>query len=248
MNALAQKYTPWLLLFGRTILFFTVQALFAFGLVIISDPSPWDASASLWMISVAISNLVCLAAMAALYRAEGKNYWDIFKISRSTVKADLLSLVLLTLIMAPIGVLPNILLGKAIFGSSEAALTYLIRPLPVWIAIAGIILFPITQGATELGTYFFCVMPRISKKEVSEGIKPSLSAYLICALMLGFQHIAAPFHFDAKYILWRGLMFVPFALFIGWVLRWRPRLMPYVAVIHTLMDLSFAAMVLPYIF
>ena len=222
MNTLAQKYTPWLLLFGRTILFFLVQALFAFGLVIINDPSPWDASASLWMIAVTISNLVCLAAITALYRSEGKNYWDIFKISRSTIKTDLLSLLLITLIMAPVSMLPNILLGKAIFGSSEATLPYLIRPLPVWIAIAGIILFPITQGATELGTYFFCVMPRISKKEVSSGKNPSISAYLISALMLGIQHIAVPFHFDAKYMLWRGLMFIPFAFLIGWVLRWRP--------------------------
>ena len=50
--------------------------------------------------------------------------------------------------------------------------------------------------------------------------------------------------FDLRFILWRGLMFIPFAFFAGIVLHWRPRLLPYMAMVHVLMDLSFAMMLL----
>ena len=39
-------------------------------------------------------------------------------------------------------------------------------------------------------------------------------------------------------------MFIPFAFLAGIALRWRPRLLPYVAIIHILMDMSFASMLL----
>ncbi|RPI87094.1 MAG: hypothetical protein EHM41_06220 [Chloroflexi bacterium] len=73
---------------------------------------------------------------------------------------------------------------------------------------------------------------------------PNLLPVLLPALMLGFQHIAAPFVVDARFIAWRGLMFIPFAFAIGIILHWRPRLLPYAAFIHVLMDLSFATMFL----
>jgi hypothetical protein len=39
-------------------------------------------------------------------------------------------------------------------------------------------------------------------------------------------------------------MFIPFALAIGLVLHWRPRLLPYFMIIHWLIDLPVAWMVL----
>ena len=39
-------------------------------------------------------------------------------------------------------------------------------------------------------------------------------------------------------------MFLPFAVLVALVMRARPRLMPYIAVIHVLMDLSVAVMFL----
>jgi hypothetical protein len=73
---------------------------------------------------------------------------------------------------------------------------------------------------------------------------PGWLALTIPSLMLGFQHVGVPFLFNAPYLLWRGLMFVPFAFLAGMVLRWRPRMFPYLAVIHVLMDMAFAAMLL----
>ncbi|MBP7694737.1 MAG: hypothetical protein KA764_22635, partial [Anaerolineales bacterium] len=70
-------------------------------------------------------------------------------------------------------------------------------------------------------------------------------ALSLAALMLGLQHLAMPFLFDLRFITWRALMYLPFALVTGLLLRWRPRLLPYFAIVHTLMNLSLAAMFLP---
>ncbi|MBE2224976.1 MAG: hypothetical protein IAF02_25780 [Anaerolineae bacterium] len=53
-----------------------------------------------------------------------------------------------------------------------------------------------------------------------------------------------PFLPDARFIIYRLVMFLPFAILIALVMHWRPRLMPYMAVIHVLMDMSVAVMFL----
>ncbi len=82
-------------------------------------------------------------------------------------------------------------------------------------------------------------MPRFE----SQGLKKWL-ALSLPALMLGLQHIAAPLLFDMDFILWRGLMFIPFAFLVGLAFRWRPQLLPYFVVVHIIMNMSFAAMFL----
>jgi hypothetical protein len=45
-----------------------------------------------------------------------------------------------------------------------------------------------------------------------------------------------------RFIAWRLVMFMPFAFLVALVMRWRPRLLPYLAIVHALMDISAAAM------
>jgi hypothetical protein len=44
--------------------------------------------------------------------------------------------------------------------------------------------------------------------------------------------------FDARFIGWRLIMFIPFGLLVAVLLRWRPPLLPYMVVVHMLMDAS----------
>jgi membrane protease YdiL (CAAX protease family) len=99
--------------------------------------------------------------------------------------------------------------------------------------------FPITQGLVELALYFLYVMPRLDPRPF-----PNLRPLLLPGLMLGLQHFAVPLLFNPSFILWRALMYIPFAFAVGLILHWRPRLLPYLAIIHVLMDMSFAAMFL----
>ena len=145
----------------------------------------------------------------------------------------------LLVLIAPIAFLPNILLGKWLFGDSLTSLNMIVRPLPYWAAIISILLFPFTQGLVEIATYFSFVMPQFEK----QGMRPWLALGLP-VLLLSLQHIAVPLLFDSHFILWRALMFLPFALLLGIVMRWRPRLLPYLAILHILLDISLPIMFL----
>jgi len=228
-----------LFLFGRTGLFLAIQAVFALGFFLTGSSTAWEAGAAWWPMVVTIANLICLAGMVTASRKEGKNFWDLFRIRRETILVDLLVLLAAFLVIGPAGYFPNPMLAKWLFGGSEPVLALLVRPLPVWAAYASIVLFPITQGLVELALYFGFVMPRLSQRRF-----PNLLPVLLPALMLGLQHAGLPFVFDARFIAWRALMFIPFALTVGVLLHFRPRLLPYAAVIHILMDMSFATMFL----
>lgn len=239
MNATNVKLYPWLLLFGRTCLALGIQALFALGFYVGGAAHAWEASAAWWPLGVTLVNLICLVTMVRLVGNEGGNYWAIFRLQREQMKDDLIALVLILLITGPVSYLPNILLGNALFGDVQQTLTLLVRPLPLWAAVLSVLVFPVTQGLVELPLYFRYVLPRLQQQGVSTGLAVALTA-----LMLGLQHVAMPFLFNNRFILWRGLMFLPFAFLVGIVLAWRPRLLPYLVVVHWLLDLAFAAMLL----
>ena len=143
------------------------------------------------------------------------------------------------IIAAPVSLLPNIVLAGYFFGSPEAALGLLLRPLPMWAAIISLVLFPLTQGLAEISIYFSYLMPKFKEQDM-----PSWLALSLPAIFLGAQHIAIPLLFNTRFILWRLLMFMPFAFLVGIVMNWRPRLLPYLAILHILMDVSFAVMLL----
>lgn len=239
MNSTNAKAFPWLLLFGRTVLFFGVQALFALGIYASGAAQAWDAGADWWPLGVTLVNGICLATMVFLMQSEGDNYWALFRIQRPHVKADLLALGVILIIAAPVSYLPNLLLANALFGDTQQALDLFVRPLPYWAAVASILLFPITQGLVELPLYFLYVMPRLHRQGMNRAW-----ALTLVAVMLSLQHIAIPFLFNLRFITWRALMFLPFAFLVGFVLDWRPRLLPYLAIVHVLLDLATAAMLL----
>lgn len=238
-TTITKPSTAWLMLFSRLVLFAGVQALFALGFFLVGDVRAWESSANWWPTVVAAVNLLCAVLLIRIFHSEGESYWDIFHIRRETLLGDILIVFVLFVLGGPLGYFPNPLLAQALWGDPQIALPLLVRPLPLWAVYASILLFPITQGLAELATYFGYVMPRLE----SQGVRPWL-AITLPALFLGLQHSAVPLLFDLRFILWRGLMFLPFAVFVGIVLHWRPRLLPYFVVIHVLMDISFALMLL----
>jgi len=221
------------MLFSRITLFLLVQLIFALVFYLIGKTPAWENSANWWPLTVALADLVCLFLLIAVFRAEGENYWHLFRIERQHLWGDLLAMLVLTVLAAPLTFLPNVILAQSLFGDSAAVGDLFYRPLPYWAVYLAILAFPILQGLTETPTYFGYVMPRFEKQGMSKWLAISLPA-----LLLGFQHIAMPFLLDRRFIIWRGLMFIPFALLVGFAFHWRPRLLPYFVVIHILMNMS----------
>lgn len=230
---------PWLMLLIRSLLFLAFQALVALAFLLLGSSDAWTASAGWWPFAVIFTDLACLALLIHFYREEGKRFWDFFRFERQFIKQDLLFLLGFLVIAGPLGYLPNILSARWLFGNPQVALDLLVRPLPVWAAIVSFALFPLLQGLVEIPTYMLYAMPRLE----AQGLRPWLAVSL-ASFFLSAQHMFAPFLPDSRFIIYRLVMFLPFAILITLVMRARPRLMPYMAVIHALMDLSVAVMFL----
>ena len=234
-----KRASPWVMLGLRTVLFLIFQAAIAGIFFSQGVPSPWDSSAGWWPITASMGSLVVIILLVWLYRREGLNYWDLFHFQRKTLGIDLRTGLAICVVTIPIAMLPNILLAKGLFGEPQIALDMLVRPLPLWAVALSLTLFPFMIALSELPNYFAYVLPRLEAKTKHAWLAIGLASFWLAA-----QHICLPFLPDIAFIFWRLAMFLPFALFLAIILRWRIRLLPYLVIIHGLMDLSTAFLVL----
>jgi len=225
-------------LFMRLILFALFQGLIAIILMLV-QAGDFRAAGGYWVISAALTNLVVIFWLIRQLKKEGLRYFEVFRFYPGEVKKDLLVLLGVLLISGPVAFLPNTEGAKLIFGSAQIATEMLITPIPVWAAWIGLILFPITIAFAEIPLYFGYIKPRIQAITGKAWL-----AIALTVLFLALQHITLPLILDGRFLLWRLIMFLPFALLLGLVLHFRPRLMPYIMIIHAIMDFATAYMVL----
>jgi hypothetical protein len=223
---------PWLMLISRSVLFLLSQGLIALILMAAGTHSAWEEAGRYWTFIASFANFASLYLLVRVFNAEGKRYWDILRFSRAAWKTDLLWFIGFSMIGLPIAAAPREPLAAAIFGDPLTATNMLFRPIPMWAFVLSFI-FPLTIWFAELPTYFGFSMPRIETQ-----LRNGLAAWLIASFFLAAQHMFLPTILDGGYLLWRFGMFLPFALFTGLVLKFRPSLLPYFVTIHALMDVT----------
>jgi hypothetical protein len=223
---------PWLMLISRSALFLFFQLLIALVLMLAGTASAWNESARWWTFIAFLANFVSTYLLLRVFKAEGKGYLDAIRFSRATVKTDLIWFFGSSFLTLPIAALPMNFLGRAIFGDPLIPSLMMFRPLPAWAFVLSF-LFPLTIAFAELPTYFGYVMPRLESQ-----LKNGWLAWLIASLALAAQHMFLPLIFDGGFILWRLLMYLPFALFAGLLIKLRPTLLPYLMIVHALADTS----------
>ena len=216
---------PWLMLISRSALFLFFQLLIALVL-------SWNESSRWWTFMAFLANFASIYLLMRVFKAEGKRYGDAIRFSRATLKADLIWFFVSSLIGMPIAAAPMNILGAWIFGDPMTPTYMLFRPLPAWAFVLSF-LFPLTIAFAELPTYFSYVMPRLAIQ-----LKNGWLAWLIASLFLAVQHMFLPLLLDGGFILWRLLMYLPFALFAGLMIKLRPTLLPYYMIVHALIDIS----------
>ncbi len=209
-----------------------IRPLIAALLIAAGSASGWTESARWWTFVVSLANVASLFLLIRLFKAEGRNFWDILRFSRATWKSDVLWLLGFGVIGLPIAAAPRVPLAAAIFGDAMIPTRMMFQPLPLWAFILSF-LFPLTIWFSELPTYFGYCMPRLELL-----LKNSWLAWLLASLALAAQHMFLPFILHSGYLLWRFGMFLPFALVSGLALKYRPRLLPYFVAVHALMDIT----------
>ena len=227
-----QKRILFSLLFARLILFAAFQTIFAMVFWLAGRAAPADDAIAWWVWEVALANLATLGLLTILMKREGKSLWDLYRVGPHPFWKDLLLAVGLFVVGLPVGALPNTLLGQALFGDALIPAQMMFRPIPLWGLAVGL-LFPLTIAFAEIPFYFAYIMPRL---QAATGKTWLIT--VVCAIALAAQHVTLPFIPDGRYLLWRLLMYLPFALFVGVVMQWKPRLLRYFMAFHALMDLS----------
>lgn len=229
--ATAGGYAAWLMVFVRSALFLVFQALIALIYLLAGNPAPWLASIAWWPLVAFLGSAVNLVLLVALLRREGGSYRALVAFDRRHIAGDLLLLIALLVISGPISMLPSTYLSQWLFGSAQAASDLYMRAVPLVAAFTLLILFPLGQALTELPNYFGYAMPRLKHQTGSTFV-----AMTVPALVLAAQHMFLPFIPNIRFMTMRLLMFLPFAIFLAIVLQWRPRLLPYLMIVHFIMD------------
>jgi hypothetical protein len=220
------------LLFGRLFLFFVFQVILTLVFWIFGRQFPFADSSAWWLVQVILTNITCIFILKQMMQREGLKLKNLYLVEKHTVWKELLITLGLMLVGLPLGALPNSLLAAWLFGDPSIPALMMFRPIPGWALIMGI-LFPLTIAFVEIPYYFAYIMPRLQN-----AAKLKWPITILCSLALAAQHITLPLIFDARFITWRLLMYLPFALFVGIVMQCRPRQLPYFMVIHALMDFS----------
>ncbi|MBC8452650.1 MAG: hypothetical protein H8D65_02210 [Spirochaetes bacterium] len=230
-NISTKKLTA--LLISRLLLFAFFQAIIALVL------KSWNESEKYWMLSATLGNIVSIIFLSALCKIEGNKYLNLLKFDRARWKKDLPLFSGLTLLIVPIAMGPNYLLSIWLWGDFSYSYELLFRSIPHQITFILLIAFPVTIAFAELPTYFGYIMPRLQKS-----LKNKWLGMLLPVLFLSIQHCCLPLIFEFRFILFRGLVFLPFALLLGITLWKRPRLLPYFMILHGLMDMQTVIMLI----
>jgi len=230
---------PWLMLLARTALFAFYQALIALVFLLAGSPEPWERSVAWWPLAAIFANADTLGLLWLAARREGKRLRDLYGFDRTSVKRDLLWLLGAVAVSATLAYFPNVWLAEALFDDALVPAATMFQPLPLWMVWTALALFPVTIALAELPAYYGYAMPRIRARIGAAWWVP-----LLVGVAHALQHVTLPLVFDVPFALWRFGMFLPFAVFLGYALDRRPSLLPYLMVVHGLLDLQLPLMLL----
>ncbi|TFH06334.1 MAG: hypothetical protein E4H08_11130 [Candidatus Atribacteria bacterium] len=196
-------------------------------------------SAARWLWFVTAVNVVCIILMARFGRSEGVRLRDIYFVNRSTWKADLAWALGAIAVAAALAQPPGLLLARALWGGSGYPNSMLIQALPLAAIYPLFLLMPLTHAFAELPTYFGYVAPRLRAAGMNRW-----AVIAIVGTVLSIQHLFFSFQLDWRYDLWLALKYLPFALWMGFIVDRRPTTLPYLMGAHFLLDATLPLLVL----
>lgn len=236
----SNKKTVWskttityLLLPSRLILFLFFQVLIA---IVVNS---WEVSQKYWLLTATMTNIVSIILLIILFKQDGKDYIRIFSFNKTNIKKDISIFVGLVILTVPVIFLPPYLISSTLWGDPNIPTAMMFGSIEKWLVYALLITFPVTIAFAELSTYFVFIMPNLKNK-----LNIKWLALLLPIIFLSLQHCTMPFIPDLNFIIYRGLMFLPFSILVGLSIYHRPSLFPYFAILHGLLDFGTAFMFL----
>jgi len=229
-------YWPYIILMFRTISFYIIGFLFIGIFYFLNIEKPWQEITRWWTFQVIITNIICFFLLCYLQRKEGKRFIDLYRLNPEKWKKDILLIILLIIPSGIIGYYSVVIAGVLFYGNQPPE--FMMQSLPIWAAIISLLLFPLSNALIETTTYFGYAFEKIAIKGFIIWIPVLLSV-----IFLALQHIGIPLYLDDKYVLYRIISFLPFALLVGIIYLKIRRLFPII-ILHFLADLTLAIITL----
>lgn len=216
------------MLFARTAFAVGAQALVAWIFALKSSPTPWLDAAPWFPVYATSIDAGCLALLWWLARHEEMHLFELVGFDRMRLFRDVLA----GLALVPVGLAfvlgGTYAAGWVVYGTLTPPYYFGSLPLPA--ALYGVLVFPILWGLTEQMTYNGYLAPRFQVLCGSTGMAVALVAFA-----WSLQHVVMPLTFDAKFMVFRLLSPLPFAIFQTLLYLRLRRLIPFI-IAHALLD------------
>lgn len=186
---------------------------------------------NIWSIVASLVNIATILLLALVTKKNG-GYAKLvaYEKGKATAKQVIGMILLITLV----GMGGMYLAGFLCYGVIPYGAPMLIAPIPLWLAIANVLVLPISTAFAEDGLYLGCGVGQIKNKYV---------AILVPAFFFALQHSFIPTLFDIKSILYRFLSFLPLTIILCWHYRKHKNPLP-IMVGHAVIDVATVAQIL----
>ena len=203
----------------RCILFLIV---FVIGSLIsrkdLSEISNW------WTIVATAVNIFTIAMLVFSAKKNGMTFGELIGYKKGSTKIG--QIVLVSIIVLLTGTGGMYLAGYICYGVFPYLAPMMIAPIPMILAVINFLPLPITTALAEDGLYLGCGVNHIENK---------IFAIILPAFFYALQHCFIPTLFDAKYIMYRFLSFLPSTIILCWYYYKKRNPVP-VMIGHALID------------
>lgn len=158
-----------------------------------------------WSIVASAVNIFTIVLLVCVAMKNNKTYWELINYKKGQTKIK--QVVGITVLVLVVGMAGMYLAGYLCYGVMPYAAPMLIAPIPKSLAILNAFLLPTTTALAEDGLYLGLGV---------NSFKNKFCAISIPAFFFALQHCFIPFLFDAKYLIYRFLSFLPLTIILCW--------------------------------
>ena len=228
------RVAPAIMVLARPALALAAQGIFVVLLTQLQVQAPTVTVRNWWTVYGTLIDIVCLALLFWLTKAEGISLFSLTSFNKSRLSKDILLGIGIFIVIFPLAVFGGSLLaGTLAYGTIQPVLPEgaFIRSLPLWAVLYSRIIWWVIWSFTEELTFQGYALPRLQKF-----MKHKWLAVVWVGFGWSLQHSFLPF-INVQHALYLFIMFVPLTLVLQLIYLRLGRLMP-VIIAHWLMDLA----------
>ena len=187
-----------------------------------------------WSLVATAVNIVTILIVVLAAKRSGKGFKQFMGLTKG--KNTPKKLILLVLGFTAVGYGGLNLAGLVCYGSIMPKVTveHVVAPMPFVLALINLVLLPATISFAEDGLYLGCGV---------NSFKNKYAAIIIPAFFYALQHCFIPTMFDAKYMLYRFLSFLPLTVIFCWYYHKKKNPLPMM-IAHAVLDYATAMTIL----